>query len=72
MLIVNSFLVNAQQGPRDVGQLLAGQREFGLKLKVRDWIWVRGLKPQGYGIDRSLTVSGHFPLQGSRISRLTN
>lgn len=34
---------------------------FEVKLKL-DWIWVRGLKPQSYGIDRSLTVSDHFPL----------
>ena len=32
-----------------------------LKLKL-DWIWVRGLTPQSYGIDRSLKVSDHFPL----------
>lgn len=34
---------------------------FDLKLKL-DWIWVRGLTPTSYGIDRSLTVSDHFPL----------
>jgi len=34
---------------------------FDVKLKL-DWIWVRGLTPQSYGIDRSLTVSDHFPL----------
>ncbi|MGQ0762811.1 MAG: endonuclease/exonuclease/phosphatase family protein [Acidobacteriota bacterium] len=34
---------------------------FDLKLKL-DWIWVRGLTPQSYGIDRTLTVSDHFPL----------
>lgn len=32
-----------------------------LKLKL-DWIWVRGLVPQSYGIDRDLKVSDHFPL----------
>lgn len=34
---------------------------FKLKLKL-DWIWVRGLTPQSYGIERKLTVSDHFPL----------
>lgn len=34
---------------------------FDLKLKL-DWIWVRGLVPQSYGIDRNLKVSDHFPL----------
>lgn len=34
---------------------------FDLKLKL-DWIWVRGLTPGSYGIDRNLKVSDHFPL----------
>lgn len=34
---------------------------FDLKLKL-DWIWLRGLKAKDYGIDRSVTVSDHFPL----------
>jgi len=34
---------------------------FNLKLKL-DWIWLRGLTPQAYGIDRKLKVSDHFPL----------
>lgn len=34
---------------------------FNLKLKL-DWIWVRGLTPSSYGIDRGLKVSDHFPL----------
>jgi endonuclease/exonuclease/phosphatase family metal-dependent hydrolase len=34
---------------------------FEVKLKL-DWIWVRGLTPTSYGIDRSLKVSDHFPL----------
>ena len=34
---------------------------FNLKLKL-DWIWVRGMTPQSYGIDRNLKVSDHFPL----------
>lgn len=34
---------------------------FDLKLKL-DWIWVRGVTPTSYGIDRSLKVSDHFPL----------
>lgn len=32
-----------------------------LELKL-DWIWLRGLSAPSYGIDRSLTVSDHFPL----------
>ena len=34
---------------------------FNLKLKL-DWIWVRGLTPASYGIDRNVKVSDHFPL----------
>ena len=34
---------------------------FDVKLKL-DWIWLRGLTPKSYGIDRNLTVSDHFPL----------
>lgn len=34
---------------------------FDLELKL-DWIWLRGLQSPGHGIDRSLTVSDHFPL----------
>ena len=34
---------------------------FDLKLKL-DWIWVRGLTPASYGIDRGLKVSDHYPL----------
>ena len=34
---------------------------FDIDLKL-DWIWLRGLPAKGYGIDRSLTVSDHFPL----------
>ena len=34
---------------------------FDVKLKL-DWIWLRGLPAKTYGIDRSLTVSDHFPL----------
>ena len=34
---------------------------FDLELKL-DWIWLRGLPAPSYGIDRSLTVSDHFPL----------
>jgi endonuclease/exonuclease/phosphatase family metal-dependent hydrolase len=33
--------------------------DIDLKL---DWIWLRGLSVKGSGIDRSLTVSDHFPL----------
>ena len=34
---------------------------FDVELKL-DWIWLRGLSAPGYAIDRSLTVSDHFPL----------
>jgi endonuclease/exonuclease/phosphatase family metal-dependent hydrolase len=34
---------------------------FEMKLKL-DWIWVRGMKPEAYGIDRQLKVSDHFPV----------
>ena len=34
---------------------------FDVELKL-DWLWVRGLTAKSYGIDRSLTVSDHFPL----------
>jgi endonuclease/exonuclease/phosphatase family metal-dependent hydrolase len=34
---------------------------FDVKLKL-DWIWLRGLTAGSYGIDRSVTVSDHFPL----------
>jgi endonuclease/exonuclease/phosphatase family metal-dependent hydrolase len=42
---------------------------FDVKLKL-DWIWVRGLTPQSYGIDRSLMVSDHFPLW--TVAKLAN
>ena len=34
---------------------------FDVTLKL-DWIWLRGLPAKSYGIDRTLTVSDHFPL----------
>ena len=34
---------------------------FDIDLKL-DWIWLRGLTSQSFGIDRRLTVSDHFPL----------
>lgn len=34
---------------------------FDIELKL-DWIWLRGLAAKGQGIDRSFTVSDHFPL----------
>jgi endonuclease/exonuclease/phosphatase family metal-dependent hydrolase len=34
---------------------------FDIDLKL-DWIWLRGLTAKSYGIDRSFTVSDHFPL----------
>ena len=42
-----------------------------LKIKLKlDWIWVRGLPVQSYGIDRTITVSDHFPLW--TVVKLTN
>lgn len=34
---------------------------FDLELKL-DWVWLRGVPPKSFGIDRQLTVSDHFPL----------
>ena len=34
---------------------------FDLELKL-DWIWLRGLTARSHGIDKTLTVSDHFPL----------
>ena len=34
---------------------------FDLTLKL-DWVWLRGLKATSSGIDRSISVSDHFPL----------
>jgi endonuclease/exonuclease/phosphatase family metal-dependent hydrolase len=34
---------------------------FDVTLKL-DWIWLRGMPAKSYGIDRTLTVSDHFPL----------
>jgi endonuclease/exonuclease/phosphatase family metal-dependent hydrolase len=34
---------------------------FEMELKL-DWIWVRGMTAQAYGIDRQLKVSDHFPV----------
>ena len=34
---------------------------FDIELKL-DWIWLRGLLVQSYGIDRTITVSDQYPL----------
>lgn len=34
---------------------------YNLELKL-DWIWLRGLESKSFDIDRSFTVSDHFPL----------
>jgi endonuclease/exonuclease/phosphatase family metal-dependent hydrolase len=47
--------------PDDESTFLQKAVMFDLKLKL-DWIWVRDLTPQSYGIDRKLKVSDHFPL----------
>jgi endonuclease/exonuclease/phosphatase family metal-dependent hydrolase len=36
-------------------------KTFVLELKL-DWIWLKGLRPSDYGIDRKITYSDHFPL----------
>jgi endonuclease/exonuclease/phosphatase family metal-dependent hydrolase len=36
-------------------------KTFILELKL-DWIWLKGLRPSDYGIDRKVTYSDHFPL----------
>ncbi len=47
--------------PDDESTYLKKVLGFDLKLKL-DWIWVRGMMPQAYGIDRQLKVSDHFPV----------
>jgi endonuclease/exonuclease/phosphatase family metal-dependent hydrolase len=37
------------------------QMLISIELKL-DWIWLRGLEPGSYGIDRSIEVSDHWPL----------
>ena len=48
---------------------------FNLNLKL-DWIWLRGLSSRSYGVDRSITVSDHFPLwttvDSSRFSEVAS
>jgi endonuclease/exonuclease/phosphatase family metal-dependent hydrolase len=36
-------------------------KTFILELKL-DWIWLRGLRPSDYGVDRKVTYSDHFPM----------
>lgn len=36
-------------------------KTFILELKL-DWIWLRGLRPSDYGVDRKVKFSDHFPL----------
>jgi endonuclease/exonuclease/phosphatase family metal-dependent hydrolase len=36
-------------------------KTFILELKL-DWIWLKGLRPSDYGVDRKVTFSDHFPL----------
>jgi endonuclease/exonuclease/phosphatase family metal-dependent hydrolase len=39
------------------------RKVLGINMKLKlDWIWVRGMEPKAYGIDRKLKVSDHFPL----------
>lgn len=45
----------------DVPTFLRKAVVIDVELKL-DWTWLRGLTAQSYGIDRSLTVSDHFPL----------
>jgi endonuclease/exonuclease/phosphatase family metal-dependent hydrolase len=34
---------------------------ISIELKL-DWVWLRGLQPDSYGIDRAIEVSDHWPL----------
>lgn len=36
-------------------------KTFIIELKL-DWIWLKGLRPSGYGVDRNVRYSDHFPL----------
>lgn len=36
-------------------------KTFVIELKL-DWIWLKGLRPSGYGVDRTVRYSDHFPL----------
>jgi len=36
-------------------------RTFIVELKL-DWLWLRGLDPTGFGIDKSIDLSDHWPL----------
>ena len=36
-------------------------RAFIVELKL-DWLWLRGLQPEKYGIDRAVKMSDHWPL----------
>jgi endonuclease/exonuclease/phosphatase family metal-dependent hydrolase len=36
-------------------------RTFIVELKL-DWLWLRGLDPEGFGIDKSIDLSDHWPL----------
>jgi endonuclease/exonuclease/phosphatase family metal-dependent hydrolase len=39
------------------------RKVFFVPIDLRlDWIWLRGLEPTGFGIDREITISDHFPL----------
>ena len=45
------------------GQSTFLRKVFFVPINLRlDWIWIRGLEPTGYGIDRTITISDHFPL----------
>ena len=36
-------------------------KTFIIELKL-DWLWLRGLRPVNYGIDKKITLSDHWPL----------
>ncbi|HEY0323374.1 MAG TPA: endonuclease/exonuclease/phosphatase family protein [Pyrinomonadaceae bacterium] len=36
-------------------------KTFVIELKL-DWIWLKGLRPSDYGVDREIRYSDHFPL----------
>ena len=38
-------------------------KQFILTVKLKlDWVWLRGLSATGYGIDREINISDHWPL----------
>ncbi|HEY0003944.1 MAG TPA: endonuclease/exonuclease/phosphatase family protein [Pyrinomonadaceae bacterium] len=47
--------------PEDEPTIASKQFIFTFKLKL-DWIWLRGFKATGYGIEQKINISDHWPL----------